>query len=1311
MFGPSDFNKQVTHLERAATVVAGQNTISVRLASKPGSSVTVGIRKAAFPQIAVTAPLPEQCFNYFPTVRGTTKDSCIKVKSNNKPGSVANDQFQVSSVPLVESDLADVLTVATDWCNNTASDDRKVIYDITPPLITTGGSAAVLSDGGTRQQNLPRLDGAYSNVSITPTYSITDINLVFQANQLTLTTGDPYDRFNDTTSSLSFASGQTLSDEGDYTLSLDGKDCATNESKLTQHFTIDKTPPRITIGGVTNGQIIRDASVTPTFIIADRNRNPAAESATLNGAPFTSGTRVSAAGHYLLLISATDLAGNHSESAVAFSIAICGNGIIEPGESCDPPNGACCGSTCQLAPAGTVCRTTTDHCRVNATCTGSGPACPPNGFSSDTAMCGGIDRTTTGTCPSNCTTTQITVPNAPVPQVIAQPGVELLLAKNTSITVNGVAATPPFTVSVQSSTARPASLPADAVLASPVFKLGPSGAHFSPPIELTMMVDNSVDNPLAWLCDDQGQNCQERPTTVSLDTAANQKRVKFPVDHFSVVFATYGPSGETLTQHNNNFRTGVNPHERLLNVSNVNATTFKHLASLGVDGSVYAQPLYASGIGIDRKNVLFVATMKNKVYALDTAAGTFPQLWVTDLDTLAPPGLLNPIGLPNSCIGPDFYQRNTTSNIADHVGIMSTPVLTPDKSALYLVAAFKDGGFTCDAIEHVLMKLDPATGHILDATVIRTPNGFVPTFIDHLQGQRPGLLYANNSVYVAFASYGDGGFYHGWVFRYIVTPGLLGGDPSNQFITTTNGHFGGGIWQAAQGLAADDAGNIYFMTGNSFKLGDSFDKADLGLSDNLGDSFVKLNPDLSLADSFTPVNASILNGFDADLGAAGVVLTPTASGLRVVGGGKEGKLYSLNPNNLRTGADSIFVPLVPQQDTCGGFDSCDTKHIHGSPVFWNRPSGGSLLYVWPENYPLVSYAFGGTFPKRTGSPTVFPTSSQKLGFSGGIPTAVGQTFKALCEPTPPNTTCKPPTLTSNGLPIVPFGMPGGFMTLSYDGADDNSGVLWVSHPLAADGLVGVVKGVLRAYDAVNLTELWNSEATTFNFGKFAAPTVANGHVYLPTFADIGSDFATVEVFGRGFCSGTLNCSGSFCGEGDDGCGGICTAANGCIDQCASVPCYRADSSGACVATTGNSCAGAFGVCQSGFCVVGGSYAKTCSGCSFNGSTLTCASCRTCLQKDGPSTSLSLSSCKASDISNCNGVLTCGACSPARSGVSYAQTCSDCNACNPNTLTCASCPKCDGSAGSSTSLSLFSCTSDIANCNGVLTCGTCPSGCP
>src|SRR6516165_10681468 len=84
-----------------------------------------------------------------------------------------------------------------------------------------------------------------------------------------------------------------------------------------------------------------------------------------------------------------------------------------------------------------------------------------------------------------------------------------------------------------------------------------------------------------------------------------------------------------LTYQYSNTRTGANLQETILTPANVNASLFGKLFSLGVDGYIFGQPLYVSGVAIPGKgthNVVYVATEHDSVYAFD-ADTSMAALW------------------------------------------------------------------------------------------------------------------------------------------------------------------------------------------------------------------------------------------------------------------------------------------------------------------------------------------------------------------------------------------------------------------------------------------------------------------------------------------------------------------------------------------------------------------------------------------------------------------------------------------------------------------------------------------------------------
>ncbi|HQM85368.1 MAG TPA: hypothetical protein PLD55_11885, partial [bacterium] len=68
-------------------------------------------------------------------------------------------------------------------------------------------------------------------------------------------------------------------------------------------------------------------------------------------------------------------------------IAECGNGIVEPGEECEPSEGTCCTSECKLVVADTVCREKNGECDVAEICNGTDNYCPEDKYLEDGSFC------------------------------------------------------------------------------------------------------------------------------------------------------------------------------------------------------------------------------------------------------------------------------------------------------------------------------------------------------------------------------------------------------------------------------------------------------------------------------------------------------------------------------------------------------------------------------------------------------------------------------------------------------------------------------------------------------------------------------------------------------------------------------------------------------------------------------------------------------------------------------------------------------------------------------------------------------------
>jgi hypothetical protein len=326
---------------------------------------------------------------------------------------------------------------------------------------------------------------------------------------------------------------------------------------------------------------------------------------------------------------------------------------------------------------------------------------------------------------------------------------------------------------------------------------------------------------------------------------------------------------QVTTSQYDHSRTGATLNEKVLNPQNVNAKQFGRLGAFKVDGAVYAQPLFLPSVAIPGKgsrDVLFVATEHDSVYAFDATRPGDPPLWqVSFLDK-------------GRGVVPVSEDDAQCPFIRPEIGITSTPVIDLKTGTLYALARTKIrhtvGG---DEYFQHLHALAITTGvekfggpRLITASVpgkgAGAANGQI-AFDPLHENPRAALLLANGAVYLTWASSCDVDPYHGWVMAYdpqtLAQKAVLNVNPDGNEA---------GIWLSDTGPAADAEGNIYVPTGNG-----TFDAGAGGR--DYGDTVLKLDGSaLAVRDYFTPHDQARISGADSDVGSSGPTLLPDQPG-------------------------------------------------------------------------------------------------------------------------------------------------------------------------------------------------------------------------------------------------------------------------------------------------------------------------------------------------------------------------------------------------------------------------------------------------
>lgn len=396
-------------------------------------------------------------------------------------------------------------------------------------------------------------------------------------------------------------------------------------------------------------------------------------------------------------------------------------------------------------------------------------------------------------------------------------------------------------------------------------------------------------------------------------------------------------------------------------------------------------------------------------------------------------------------LGPGSSLPTNAPFYLNPVGIVGTPVIDKTNNVFYVVSYSSTNQFT-------LLKVNLSTGATINSVVI--------------SGQFPGTgdtgdpTSGGNLLFFPIMEWQRPGLTLSQGKVYLAFGGHGANRPLHGWLFAYNtsdlsqagvfcdtpSSWGASMWMSGGAPAVDASGNVYVTTGNNNNNPDPTE---------FGETLLKLSPTLTLLDWFTPANFATLDALDADLASNRVILIPGTSPQLAVIGGKDFNVYVVDT-------------------TCMG-------HLQGSNPSCN-------LQTFKTNAAGTITSFSGSYGSAFANNLLY------------LPNTSGSIYEFAFNGSSFNTT---PVATQTNT----YGFPGpAQMTVSSNGGSNT--ILWVTTG-TTNGFNATTPGTLRALNT-SLTELWNSGTGSNilgSLGKFVAPTVASGKVF------VGTADSTVAVFG------------------------------------------------------------------------------------------------------------------------------------------------------------------------------------------------------